>query len=167
MKMETKEYEKFKNYKPLNLDLMYKGDLDILNALDYNLEQIIELESPLTYNTLKERLREIFSIAKISSKALDIILEHLKKIKHYETNNLYDNVIWKNNSYTMNYLRVGYQRQIYDIPKEELSLVFLAVKDNNLDKDDLYHKVLNYLGYEVLTKKALEYLDFVYNYIWG
>ncbi len=165
MSILTKEYIKFTNYKKLNLDLMYEANSETIKALDYDLEQIVLTESPLTYNTLKERLREIFEVGKISSKALEIILEHLNKFNFYETKNFYDNVLWKDSNYSISYLRIGYERQIYDIPKEEMGLIFNEFKNENLDTIELYHKVLNYLGYSVLTKKAKDYLDFVYEYL--
>ncbi len=140
---------------------MYEGNIETLKKLDEYLKQIVLTESPLTYNTLKERLREIFEVGKISSKALEIILEHLNKYNFKETYNLYDNVLWKDDNLDIAYLRVSYQRQIYDIPKEEMALIFNEFK-NEKNIDELYHKVLNYLGYSVLTKKAKDYLDFVY-----
>ena len=89
---ETK-YLKCEDYIPLSLDLMYDGDSKTLSNLDYDLENIINTEAPLTYNTLKERLRECFGIKKISGKALDIILDHLKRLEYEESDNLFDKTI--------------------------------------------------------------------------
>ncbi len=162
MAILEKKYIKCNDYKPLNLDLMYAGNKDVLDNLDFDLENIVNTEGPLTYNTLKERLREAFGIGKISQKALDIIIPHLKQFNFKETNNLYDNVIWPDRGiFDINYIRVGYVRQIYDIPKEEISNVAKDYINEGLKGEELYHKILYYFGYQVLTAKAQEYLHFV------
>lgn len=162
MAILEKKYIKCSDYKPLNLDLMYEGNSEVLKNLDFDLENIVNTEGPLTYNTLKERLREAFGIGKISQKALDIIIPHLKSFGFMETTNLFDNVIWPDRGiFDINYIRVGYVRQIYDIPKEEISNVVKEYIKEGYTKEELYHKVLYYFGYQVLTAKALEYLDFV------
>lgn len=162
MAIQTKKYYKCDDYKPLNLDMMYEGNATVLNNLDYDLEAIINTEAPLTYNTLKERLREAFGIAKISGKALEIIQTHLNRFGYEETDNLFDKVIWADRGvYQMDYVRIGYQRQIYDIPKEELKNVLIEYLNEGYRDEELYHKVLNFFGYQVLTAKALEYFDFV------
>ena len=161
--IKTKVYQKATNLKKLSLDLMYDSDPTTLSNLDYNLEAIINTEAPITYNILKERLRECFNVSKISQKALDIIIPHLKKFNFEETNNLYDFVIWPDSGIdNIDYVRMGYTRQIYDIAREEIENV-MKEYDLQISKEELYHKVLNFFGYEVLTKKANEYLDFVYN----
>lgn len=156
-------YLRCTDYVKLNLDAMYEGNQKTLKDLDYDLENIINTEAPITYNILKERLRECFGIKKISGKALDIILDHLNKLGYQETDNLFDKTIWADAGVVdINYVRVGYQRQIYDIPREEISNVCLKLKAEGYKKDDLYHAVLKYFGYEVLTEKAREYLNFVF-----
>ena len=163
----TKDFKEIKYIKcedciNLNLDMMYAGDSNTLNNLDYDLESIINTEAPITYNILKERLRECFNIKKISGKALDVILEHLKKFGYAETDNLFDKTIWADGIKDINFIRVGYQRQIYDIPREEISNVMLKYIDEGYIGDDLYHMILKYFSYEVLTEKAREYLNFVF-----
>ncbi len=157
------KYMRCSDYIVLNLDLMYEGDSKTIANLDYDLENIVNTEAPLTYNTLKERLRECFQIKKISGKALDIILEHLNRFGFKETDNLFDKTIWADTNTTdINYVRVGYQRQIYDVPREEISNVCLKYIAQGYEGDELYHKVLMYFGYEVLTEKARQYLNFIF-----
>lgn len=163
MAIKEKEYVKASELRSLSLDEMYKGSSIVLENLSYDLNNIINTEGPITYNTLKERLRECFQVAKISGKALDIIIPQLKKFNFEETDNLFDKTIWPDQGvYNIDYVRVGYQRQIYDIPREEISNVFKEYINLGLAEEELYHKVLNYFGYQVLTKKAFEYLNFVY-----
>lgn len=156
------KYLKCEDYIPLNLDMMYEGNATVLKNLDYDLENIINTEAPVTYNILKERLRECFGIKKISGKALEIILNHLSKLGYEETDNLFDKTIWPDRGvYELDYVRMGYQRQIYDVPREEISNVCLLYISQGYKGDELYHMILRYFGYEVLTEKAREYLDFV------
>lgn len=156
--MQTVKYEVFK-VKHMDLDLMYAGDINTLNTLDYNLKGIIETEAPITLNILKARLREAFNIGKISGKALEIIEAHIKRLGFKTSNNLYDITLWPaTGMFDLDCLRVGYERQIYDIPYEELLLLVISL---NLQGEELYREVLKYFGYEVLTAKAREYLEFV------
>lgn len=162
MAIKTTKYIKCTDYKKLSLDAMYDGNQVVLNDLAYNLEAIINTEGPLTYNTLKERLREAFGISKISGKALEIILPILKKLNYMETNNLFDTVIWPDRGiFDIDFVRMGYERQIYDIPMQEIRNVFYEYKNKAIDKNELFHMVLNFFGYSVLTQKASEYLEFV------
>lgn len=155
-------YLKCNEIKHITLEGLYSNDKTTLDGLDYNLEAIIETEAPLTYNTLKERLREAFGVAKISSKALDIILSHLSKFQFEETDNLYDKTIWSSDGvHEMSYVRINSNRQIYDIPHEEMKPICKYFMNNGLNGEPLYREILKYFGYEVLTKKALDYLSFV------
>ena len=157
--MKTKDYVKFQSYKPITLEGMYEGNQTILNNLDYNLESIINTEAPITLNTLKQRLREAFNVKKISQKALDIIEEHINKLGFSKTENLYDIVLWPNTGvFTVSTLRINSNRQIYDIPYQEMKLL---VNDLDLKGEALYRDILEYFGYEVLTEKANNYLKYV------
>lgn len=157
--MKVKNYIKYVNFKPVTLEGMYAGNEFILNNLKENIKNIIELEAPITLNTLKQRLREALNVKKISQKALDIILEDINKLNIVVTNNLYDEVYWtKSGVFMIDELRINSNRQIYDIPYQELKVL---VYDLNLRKEELYRAILNYFGYEVLTEKARKYLEFV------
>jgi hypothetical protein len=157
--LETVEYCKIENYLPISLEGIYKGDSQTLNNLEINIKNIIDVEAPLTLNTLKARLREAFGVKKISQKALDIIFPIIKKLEVVETKNLYDVVYWPlGKDFEIKALRVNSNRQIYDIPHQELKLL---VKDLNTSGEELYRGILAYFGYEVLTEKARVYLEFI------
>lgn len=157
--LETVEYCKIENYLPISLEGIYKGDSQTLNNLEINIKNIIDVEAPLTLNTLKARLREAFGVKKISQKALDIIFPIIKKLEIFETDNLYDTVYWPmTKEFEIKALRVNSNRQIYDIPHQELKLL---VKDLNTSGEELYRGILAYFGYEVLTEKARVYLEFI------
>ena len=99
------KYIKCEDYIGLNLDMMYARDAKTLKNLDYDLESIINTEAPITYNILKERLRECFGIKKISGKALDVILDHLGRFGFVETDNLFDKTIWADGVKEINFIR--------------------------------------------------------------
>jgi len=138
---------------------MYEGNSEVLANLEDNILNIINVEAPITLNTLKQRLREAFNVKKISQKALDIILDIINKNNIVVTNNLYDDVYWPSSGeFDVKELRINYVRQIYDIPYQELKLL---VYDLNLCGEELYRSILAYFGYEVLTEKARTYLEFI------
>ena len=58
----------------------------------------------------------------------------------------------------MDGFRVDSDRQIYDIPYQEMILLFI---DYNLSGEELYRAILSYFGLQVLTEKAYNYLAFV------
>ena len=64
----------------------------------------------------------------------------------------------KEGVFEIDYLRSGYERQIYDVPYQEMNNL---VKELNLSGEDLYRKILAHFGFEVLTKKAEDYLKFI------
>lgn len=157
--MRTKDYVKYTNFKSISLDGMYEGNSEVLANLEDNILNIINVEAPITLNTLKQRLREAFNVKKISQKALDIILDIINKNNIIVTNNLYDDVYWPSSGeFDVKELRINYVRQIYDIPYQELKLL---VYDLNLCGEELYRSILAYFGYEVLTEKARTYLEFI------
>ena len=156
--MKNKQYVFAKLIK-MDLNSMYDGNQATMQALDNNLLSIINTEAPITMNLVKARLREAFGIGKISQKALDVIEEHIKKLGFKQTDNFYDKVLWpKEGVFEIDYLRSGYERQIYDVPYQEMNNL---VKELNLSGEDLYRKILAHFGFEVLTKKAEDYLKFI------
>ena len=157
--LETVKYIKINEYLPITLDGIYKNDIETLNNLEKNIKNIIEAEAPLTLNTLKARLREAFGVKKISQKALDIIFPIINKLGLYTTDNLYDVVYWPSSGvFNINVLRVESDRQIDDIPHQEMKLL---VDDLGCSGEELYRKILAFFGYEVLTEKARLYLEYI------
>lgn len=161
-KIKTRNYLICTDLKKSTLEALYSGSDEAIDILDYNLSAIVNTEAPITLNTLKHRIRESFGVAKISQKALDIINERMNKLNFIRTNNLFDEVIWTEEGvFDVTYLRINYERQIYDIPYQELNILTNYLIDNGLSGELLYREILKYFGYEVLTKKAFEYLSFV------
>ena len=157
--MNEIKYTRCNNLIKMSLDDLYDGINNSYNKLKENIKNIIIAEAPLTLNTLKSRLREAFNVAKISQKALEFINEILDSLHVIKTNNLYDDVIWPESGiFDMDGFRVDSDRQIYDIPYQEMILLFI---DYNLSGEELYRAILSYFGLQVLTEKAYNYLAFV------
>ena len=156
--MKTKQYNFAKLIK-MDLNSLYDGNASTLNALDNNLLSIVNTEAPITMNLVKARLREAFNIGKISQKALDIIDERIKKLGFKITDNFYDKVLWPSSGvFNVDTLRIGIDRQIYDVCYQEMNNL---VKELKLRGEELYRSILKYFGFEVLTKKAEDYLKFI------
>ncbi|RIA78126.1 hypothetical protein EI71_00438 [Anaeroplasma bactoclasticum] len=151
-------YKRFNNLVKMTLDDLYLGNPKTLSDLKENIYNIVEMEAPLTLNTLKARLREAFGVAKISQKALDIIMEDIKELGLKTTDNFYDIVLWpKSGVFDIDELREG-DRLIYDIPYQEMVILASSL---SLSGEKLYRAILAHFGLQVLTQKALDYLRFI------
>ena len=160
--MITKDYKKASNLIHITLDQIYNDLPSVVGIIDKNLINIVEVEAPLTLNTLKARFREIFDVAKISGKALDIIMDRVSALGIIYEEELYDFVIWPaSGKFAVNYLRINSDRLIYDIPPVELKNLRNSI---NKDGEELYREMLKYFNLEVLTEKAKNYLEYVEKY---
>lgn len=147
---------------PISLEKLYDEDIQAINDLRYTLSAIINTEAPITLNLIKVRLREAFGVKKISDKALYIIMRLLNEGKFPVTDNLYDKVYWPEDGIFMpKFIRIGYERQIYDIAYQELAILTKEYLNNGLNNESLYREILAYYGYSVLTNKARNYLEYV------
>lgn len=156
--MNVVKYNKAKLYY-MDLNSIYEGNEKAFELLDKNLINIVTTEAPVTMNTLKARLREAFNIGKISGKALEIIESRINALGFNKTDNFYDTVLWPSGGvFDVTYLREGIAREIYDIPYQEM---YNLVCEIDLFGEELYRKILEYFGGQVLTHKAEEYLKFI------
>lgn len=160
--MQISNYLKCLELKEISLENLYSFNKDAISDLDYNLEALITTEAPITLNTIKERFREdVFHIKKISQKALDIILSRIDLLKFYRTDNLFDMTYFPSYEDSfVKFFRINSKRQIYDIPHEELNLLIADLISKGFESDALFREILRILGFEVLTQKAREYLEF-------
>ena len=157
--MITKDYIKATNLIHITLDQIYNDLGSVITSIDKNLINIVNTEAPLTLNTLKARFRTIFDVAKISGKALDIIMERVNALGIIYEEELYDFVIWPSSGkFNVNYLRINSDRLIYDIPKDEFKNLVLSFDSEG---EELKREVLGYFGLIRLTEKANEYIDYV------
>lgn len=162
MEIITKNYELASGLRSVSLEDLYNSSEIALSDLAYDIKTIVETEAPLTFNVLKERLRQCMNIGKISQKALDVIMPVFNQFNFKLTDNLLDKTIWPSSGiFDIDYVRMGYQRQIYDVPLEEIRNVLVYYNDSSNNDTELYHQVLSFFGYQVLTQKANTYLTWV------
>ena len=103
--------------------------------------------------------KKCIKVNRKKKKALDIIYDRIVKLGIICTDNLYDMVYWpKSGVFKVEALRINSDRQIYDVPNQELKLL---VAELNMSGEELYRKILEYFGYEVLTEKARVYLEYI------
>ena len=160
--MKKVKYVRYSNLKYVNLDGLYNQDYTSLKNLDDNILKVIEVESPISLNILKARLREAMDIKKISQKALDIINERLDFYGIVRTSNMYEEILWpKSGVFNIDYIRIDNDLQIYDIAYQELRVLVKDLMNHGLKGEELYRAVLAFYGYEVLTEKALTFLQFI------
>lgn len=160
--MKKVNYVRCNDLKYINLNGLYNQDYDSLKNLDYTILKVIEVESPISLNILKARLREAMNIKKISQKALDIINERLDYYGIIRTDNLYEEILWPSSGiFSIDYIRVNSDLQIYDIAHQELKILANDFINQGLKGENLYRAILNFFNYEVLTEKAATYLKYI------
>lgn len=161
-KMEKRNYLTCDELKMPSLEALYKGSAEALKTLEYNINCLVQTEAPIALSLFNKKIRETLGVKKISQNAFKIIVEMIEKLGFVIENNDFDPIIWPEvGPYEMKYFRENSKRTIYQIEKSELKLLINDLKEKSTDKNELYHNVLKYLGFEVLTKKASEYLDYV------
>ena len=160
--MKIVNYVRCINLKYINLNGLYNQDYSSLKNLDEVILNVIEVESPVSLNTLKARLREAMNIKKISQKALDIINERLDYYGIVRTNNYYEEILWpKTGEFKIDYVRKNSELQIYDVAYQEMVNLAKDLNKNGLSGEELYRAILAFYNYEVLTEKALNFLKFI------
>ena len=160
--MEKRNYLVCNELKMSSLEDLYSGSEEALNILEYNINCLVQTEAPIALSLFNKKIRETLGVKKISQNAFKIIEAVINKLDFVIEYNEFDPIIWPEvGSYQMRYFRENSGRTIYQIEKSELKLLIDSLYTENMDKKVLYHQVLNYLGYEVLTKKAEEYLNYV------
>lgn len=140
------------------------------SGFDYGLKEllarIIVGESPISLETIKNRVREHSNIQSMSSKAKSRIEMALKSIARIEDQN--QKFYWKNSNFEIERFRIGGKRDLYDICKEEILCVMKQILEvqGDISKDDLFRLTLEAIACttSVLNTKALDRLNYVYNW---
>lgn len=160
--MKKVNYVECYDLKFINLNGLYSKDYISLKNLDYTILKVIEVESPVSLNTLKARLRDAMEIKKISQKALDIINERLDYYGIVRTSNLYEDILWPSSGvFSIDYVRINSGLQIYDVAYQEMIVLAKELISQGYKGENLYREILKFYHFEVLTEKALEFLKFV------
>ena len=152
--------------------ISYDNDYGYDSRLRSVLSSIIDAESPVSFETIKTKVRENSNIQNMSSKAKARLEMALRSFDSYSTNDQTQRFYWSSsmfNSQDLKKFRVGSKRDLYDISKEEILCAMKQILDvqgeiENLD--DLFRLTLAAFDYgsAVLNTKNQERLQYVYNW---
>lgn len=160
--MDKRNYLACDELKMSSLAALYANNKEALDTLEYNINCLVQTEAPIALSLFNKKIRETLGVKKISQNAFEIIEACLNKLGFTIEKNDFDPIIWSEfGPYEMKFFRENSGRTIYQIEKSELRILINELKKKTDDKNQLYHEVLKYLGYEVLTQKALDYLNYV------
>ena len=113
------------------------------------------VSSDLLFITLRDETGIVQLISEEVDKYIDINRESTVTITGIVQKRTDDmiNPNMKTGEIEINILRINSNRQIYDIPNQELKLL---VNHLNSSGEELYRGILEYFGYEVLTEKEID-----------
>lgn len=145
------------NYPTLNYPLV--GDKPSLKTV---LPSILSLESPISDELLKRRIRAIYGVGRITNKKYQIILNELRSIG--ATDIVFNSyTYWYSSSLlpsSITSYRVNGDRSMVDIPYEEIKLCVedIVALQGDITIDDLCKEVLHLFGYEALTERSARHI---------
>lgn len=172
-KVETKKEDYSKPYLMYTLKNKYNED-QFLNKKNKEtiykiIKNIIEVEAPISINTIKERVRDLFSI-KRKNKENELVLNYfISKIDNpysYSYNNI--KFFFKNNSdFTLDFYRKNNGRDILDISKEEVGFLIMVIlkEEISIDKKSLIKETAIRLNFKNKTNKIENAINDVINYL--
>lgn len=151
----------------------YDPNFGFSNSLKSNIEKMIQVESPISYERIKDYVRKCCKdLTKISPKAESHLQSMLKSWKHItkEENDQGEAITfyWKEvPQEELEAFRLS-DRDLNDIPKEEIICAMKQVLkiQGRLNNDDLYRATMDAFEYgdSILNMKNKKRLHYVYNY---
>ncbi len=165
------EYNKIK-YQDYNTydRIMYNSEKGFSSEIISYLNNLFNVEGPISYDKVVEKIKERSNIKQMSQKAKQAINDTLKNFILRTTNDQNQYFYWPENSLKeMNYFRIGGDRNLFDIAKEEILEVMREVlamqdSDGSFDKAVLFKETLKQLktNNNQQLLKTNERLDYVY-----
>ncbi len=148
----------------------YDNDKGFNYKLRALIVEVVNKEAPISFETLKDRVKENSNIKSMSDKAKECLVKTLESLNLPTTKDQYQNVYWsRTGDKQVESFRINSNRDIYDIPKEEIICAMKQIISiqGSLKKEDLYKETLKALcyGQSVLNKRNIERLDYIYNLI--
>ena len=148
----------------------YKGsiaypdnDREVITAL----KGLVNKEAPVTYSYIKESVRKMANLSKISPKFNVKLTNLLTQIGFYHT--MTPDTYWSDKELYMSY--VSYREyvnfEITNIPYEELGNLFVDILGDlgKIQKNDLFKFVSVFYGYKSLSQKTTNYLEEATHYL--
>ena len=147
---------------------------DLEKGFDYNiglvLNDVINTEAPISFDLIKDRIKEYSDIKVFNQKAAQRLRMMLKILEYQKTLDQDGNEFYwqKVKEKTMDHYRAAFKRELKDISKEEIICAMNNVIEvqGNISQDDLFKFTLIAFGYDnkVLSKTNKERLLYVYDY---
>ena len=118
---------------------------------------------------MKLRVKEHSNIQVMSEKAKNRLINLLNSFDPQKSYDQTQEFFWpKESNKTLDYFRTNSNRDIYDIPKEEILAAMIQIINvqGSLSLDDLYKETLNVLlnDSSILNKRNTNRLSYVYNW---
>ncbi len=141
----------------------FESDREVILAL----RGIINKEAPVTYSYIKDSIRKMAKLSKISSKMNNNLTNLLAQIGFYHT--MSPDTYWKDKEQYSSY--VNYREvknfEITQIPYEELGNLFVDIVSDlrKVQKADLFKFVSVFYGYKLMTQKTTNYLEEATHYL--
>ena len=132
------------------------------------IQKIIDIEGPVAFETIKQRVKDYSNIKVFSAKAnqrLEYCIKPYPNVSFDQTQKFY----WPLKvEQKLDLFRENSGLDIYDISKEEIlaCMVQVAKMQGGVNREDLYKLTLQALKVKTVTlnQKAMERMDYVYNY---
>lgn len=155
---DLKENYGFETYKICEL----KGcvaEYDAMALAKY-VEEVVEVESPIHFDILCQRLCTVLGRQKVSSVVQNMVA---KAINDYSEDKIKmkDDFVYLSKKNSANYLRLAGSRQIHQIAYDELAMGMLKVIENNigLTKDELLHETARAFGFTRIGNNITERME--------
>jgi hypothetical protein len=160
----TKDYVKSSNLPKV----YYDNDSGFDNSIYDIIPLIIESESPVSFETIKDTVRDNSNMSLFRDKAQKRLKAILDTYSLSSTVDQTQRFYWNDDNRNLNYFRLASGRDLYDISKEEILACMIQVNNiqGNILKEDLFKLTLQAFDYgqSVLNSKNIDRLEFVYNW---
>ena len=154
--------------KARNLYFSYSNEYGYARSTAGYIKTIVAQESPVAFETIKERVKENSNIQSMSAKAKYRLEMLLHSMHLFATCDQTQAFYWKDENKTVKQFRIDSDRDLNDIAKEEIVCAMNQVLfiQGDVSNEDLYRLTLSAFGYgsATLTKKNTDRLDYVYNW---
>lgn len=148
--------------------ISYNNDTGFSQGLPNMIQKIIDIEGPVAFETIKERVKDYSNIKVFSAKAnqrLEYCIKPYPNVSFDQTQKFY----WPLKvQQKCDVFRENSGLDIYDVCKEEIlcAMVQIAKMQGGVSREDLYKLTLQALKTktQTLNQKTMERMDYVYNY---
>ncbi|MCR5462430.1 MAG: DUF4011 domain-containing protein [bacterium] len=148
--------------------ISYNNDTGFSQGLPNMIQKIIDVEGPVSFETIKQRVKDYSNIKVFSTKAnqrLEYCIKPYPNVSLDQSQKFYWPLKVKQE---LNIFRENSGLDIYDICKEEIlaCMVQVAKMQGGVSREDLYKLTLQALKpkSQTLNQKVMDRMDYVYNF---